>query len=99
MQLSKHSSSLLLTLIGLVSIAIVYLTSGWSRVFSVMHQSSIVFTIVYMMIMILCLFFFVGHLSRVQLWRAVVIGMVVGYFAGLISYFVAVLFMPLAEPA
>ena len=83
-----------LPFVGLVVTTIVYLISGWARVSSVMHVGTTAFSISYLTIVSLSLFFLFEHLKRTSLWRSVLLGMVVGYMAGLVSYYIAVLFMP-----
>jgi hypothetical protein len=94
MQSSNRHNSFFLTLIGFTVTAFVYLISGWKRVASVMHEGTTTFSIAYMVIVFLGLFFLLDYLERVQLWRATLAGIIVGYFAGFVSYFIAVLSMP-----
>lgn len=59
-----------------------------------MHESTTTFSIAYMVIVLLGLVFLLDYLKRVQLWRAALAGIIVGYFSGFVSYFIAVLSMP-----
>lgn len=84
----------LLALAGLAVTAAVYLISGRERVSAALREGTTAFSITYMVIVLLCLFFLFEHLRRVQLWLAVLTGATVGYLAGIISYFTAVFVMP-----
>lgn len=94
MQLSPRHMRFLLPLLGLVVTTIVYLISGWARVSSVMHVGTTAFSISYLAIVFLSLLLLFEYLKRVSLWRGVLTGMVVGYLAGFVSYYIAVLSMP-----
>jgi len=94
MQLTQQYMRFFLPFLGLVATTIVYLISGWARVSSVMHVGTTVFSISYLVIVFFSLFFLFEYLKRAPLWRGVLTGMVVGYLAGFVSYYIAVLSMP-----
>jgi len=94
MQLSPRHMRFLLPFVGLVVTTIVYLISGWARVSSVMHVGTTAFSISYLAIVFLSLLLLFEYLKRAPLWRGVLTGMVVGYLAGFVSYYIAVLSMP-----
>jgi hypothetical protein len=94
MQISRQHVRFLLPFVGLVITAIIYFLSGWARVSSVMNVGTTAFSISYLVLVFLGLFFLFDYLKRVSLWRSVLAGIVVGYLASLVSYYIAVLSMP-----
>ncbi len=94
MRPSPRYMRFLLPLAGLVVTTIIYLIAGWSRVSSVMHVATTAFSLSYLAIVFLSLIILFEHLKREPLWRGVLTGMAVGYLAGFVSYYIAVLSMP-----
>lgn len=94
MQLLRLHTRLFLVLVGTVVTIVVYLISGWARVSSVMHAGAAIFSVSYLAIVFLGLFVSFEYLKRAPLWRGVLTGAVIGYMAGLISYFATVLMTP-----
>ena len=93
MQLSPRYMRILLPFVGLGVTTIVYLISGWARVYSVMHVGTTAFSISYLAIVFLSLLLLFECLKRAPLWWGVFTGIVVGYLAGFVSYYIAVLSM------
>lgn len=91
---ARHHVQLFLVVVGMVVTAVAYFISGWVRVSSIMHVGATAFSVAYLILVSLGLFLFFDYLKQGPLWRAVLTGAAVGYLAGLISYFVAVILMP-----
>ncbi|WP_459873941.1 hypothetical protein [Endothiovibrio diazotrophicus] len=98
MQIAMHSfryyTRIFLALIGTAVTAVVYLISGLSRVFSVMHSGTVGYSVSYIIIVAIFLFALYEKLKRSALWKGVIMGMASGYLAGLVSYYISVLSMP-----
>jgi hypothetical protein len=94
MKPSHYYKRLLFSFFGLLVTGAVYFVSGWGRVFSVMGEGTLTFSITYLVIVFIALLMSFEYLRRVQLWRAVIRGVTAGYMAGFVAYFASVFLTP-----
>lgn len=88
-----QKSSFLLVFAGITVTAIAYLVFGHHRVASAFNDGATIFFVIYMSIIMICLLILLGYLKHSTLFLAILTGASVGYFDGIISYFIMEILM------
>lgn len=90
----KRYLSYILILVGITITTVTYFVYGEPRVSSLLHEGANVYSVVYLILVLVCLSIYFKYLKHTAIWKIIIISAGIGYFAGLASYGVAIFWAP-----